>query len=298
MEQIFLKKEPEELDDNFEEDVLMNNNKSSILADQEMPSTSGIALKQEIKEELDDDDDNSMLYNELGVKEESETYTDKVDNLFVDYEAELKFEAEDEIFLDRGSMDTVPSKSNVNIHKNNCNVYHNNTKYKERPIKPNVNNVKKKNCDNYYKLCRMPDGTLQRTRMFRCDVAGCNKMYKKSSHLKAHNRKHTGEKPYKCTWNGCTWEFARSDERIRHYRKHTGQKPYVCNICQKSFSRSDHCAGHRKICKPPIVVPPNKQLIERQKSIELENTLVLPAPASPPKPYVVCLIDLADFKIV
>ncbi|CAH0549799.1 unnamed protein product [Brassicogethes aeneus] len=103
MEQIFLKKEPEELDDNFEEDVLMNNNKSSILADQEMPSTSGIALKQEIKEELDDDDDNSMLYNELGVKEESETYTDKVDNLFVDYEAELKFEAEDEIFLDRGN---------------------------------------------------------------------------------------------------------------------------------------------------------------------------------------------------
>uniref|UniRef100_A0AC34RQ52 C2H2-type domain-containing protein n=1 Tax=Panagrolaimus sp. JU765 TaxID=591449 RepID=A0AC34RQ52_9BILA len=106
------------------------------------------------------------------------------------------------------------------------------------------------NPQNYARSARRNRSELNEKRNHRCDHPGCDKVYTKSSHLKAHRRLHTGEKPYVCEVPNCGWTFARSDELTRHYRKHTGAKPFKCQECGRGFARSDHLQLHMKRHNP------------------------------------------------
>jgi len=101
------------------------------------------------------------------------------------------------------------------------------------------------NCKNDDRSNKSMDGTPRRKQHI-CHILGCNKVYGKTSHLRAHLRWHSGERPFVCNWVFCGKRFTRSDELQRHRRTHTGEKRFQCPGCYKKFMRSDHLSKHIK----------------------------------------------------
>ncbi|KAL2086825.1 hypothetical protein ACEWY4_017884 [Coilia grayii] len=90
-----------------------------------------------------------------------------------------------------------------------------------------------------------------RKHLHNCHIPGCGKAYAKTSHLKAHLRWHSGDRPFVCNWLFCGKRFTRADELQKHMQSHTGAKKFSCAVCTRVFMRSDHLTKHMRTHDSP-----------------------------------------------
>ena len=78
--------------------------------------------------------------------------------------------------------------------------------------------------------------------LYYCSACGAGFVHQ--THLKIHERTHTGEKPYKC--ETCGRCFAQKGNLRVHMKIHTGEKDYHCHACDRRFITNAQLVVHMR----------------------------------------------------
>ncbi|VTJ83756.1 Hypothetical predicted protein [Marmota monax] len=89
--------------------------------------------------------------------------------------------------------------------------------------------------------------------LYSCD--DCGRSFRLERFLRAHQRQHTGERPFTCA--ECGKNFGKKTHLVAHSRVHSGERPFACEECGRRFSQGSHLAAHRRDHAPerPFVCP-------------------------------------------
>lgn len=75
----------------------------------------------------------------------------------------------------------------------------------------------------------------------------CGRVFPRDKSLNAHERIHTGLRPYVCDFPNCSRAFTQSGQLKTHQRLHTGERPFKCSVdgCTMRFTHANrHCPNH------------------------------------------------------